>query len=567
MPGVQRFIDQRQQARPDSRRQSLGHLHKVPVPATKLQHTEQREPAQKPDKSAVTILSSSKQVAHHSELQSAQTSNDHGDGFDTDAEGLDDTTFTIAEYESKNQQGDEDCIGHGSHLPFRATDQSRRNEQNPVQLAPDDLAVDGDDESYDESGEGESDNEEAEEDDQYEESILPNVMQELNSPGYAQFRQQRTTFSKEAAFQQIEDSPPTRNFGFTNPAMTYVGNQSSRTTNPFQTRGHSAGDHSAGSGADTRGQDQRGAPPGKNQILSFIPQQQSNGPAKQPSNRNPPLTLLGTVTATCPITHHQSTALLESPLSKPQSRNAQVGTKLDDCTANVSIFLEGENNMMPPKIYAPNTGETVNLQKRLEAGMQPNANPEAMLVSNEFAGLGGDEFSAGEGHDLDETFEARSVASVENGKTRKRGRSIDYGLDELAGMNFNHLTAEPFHIGPQPKEVVLPPQIASGTLAEKLDYLVRLENHEAKVSQQRSFLASLPMGEYEECGDIMVERFSEFVKTFKHARQQRRRIAKEFEEEVAKREERVRGKIDAFEKDLSRLKTGGEDVVRKKLAL
>lgn len=102
---------------------------------------------------------------------------------------------------------------------------------------------------------------------------------------------------------------------------------------------------------------------------------------------------------------------------------------------------------------------------------------------------------------------------------------------------------------------------------EKLDYLVNLKDQVVKVSQERSFLASLPMDEYEECGDIMVERFSDFVKTFKTARQQRRKIAKEFEDEIAKREELVRDKINAFEKDLNRLKTGGEDVVRKKLVL
>jgi len=563
MPGVQRFIDQRQQAQPDSRRQASAHLHKVPVPATKLQYTERRPVASKPSNSLIANLPSTTQVPHQSGLQSVQTSTDHDDGFDTDAEGLDDTTVTSAGYDSKGHQGNEDSINHGSPLPCEATDEYRGDEQNFAQLGADDLTVDGDDESYEESGEGESDNQEEEGDGQYEDSILPNVMQELNSPGYARFRQQIMPFSNEAAFKQVMESPTLRNSGFTNFAMKNAGNQSSRPMNPSKPRGHCAGDNSEGSDADTQNQSQRGTPPGTKRMLPFISQQQSDGSVKRPSNPVPLSSLPRTVSVKSPFAQQPSAALFPPPLpqSQSQSHNAQVETKLDDGTVNGNILVRGEDNMMPPRMHPSDTGKTANLGKRFEAGMRPNINPEAMSGRNEFAGLGDDEFSAGEEQGL------WSAASEEHGKTRKRGRSMDYSLDELAGMEFNQLSAEAFHLNPQDKEEVLPPQLAGRTLVEKLDYLVKLEDHNAKVSQQMSFLSSLPMEEYDECGDIMVERFSEFVKTFKNARQQRRKIAKEFEEEVAKREAWVRGKIDAFEKDLNRLKRGGEDVVRKRLAL
>lgn len=565
MPSVQRFVDQRQQAQPDSRCQALAHLHKVPVPITKLQHTERRQLAPNHSNSFVSSFPSSKQVTHQSGDRLAQTSNDHGNGFDTDAEDFDDTTFTSAGYDIKDQQGNEDGISRGSRSPLRATTESRQYEQNIMQPAADDLAVDGDEGSYEESEEGDSDDEEGEDDDHYEKSIHPDVMQELNSLGYAQFRQESMSFSKDVAFEPDVESPSSRNFRSVVTATTKGRIQSPRAADASQPRGHNIGGESDNSHSVAQCQDRRRPAPEGKHTLSQIPQQQSRGPVKHPVQ---PLPLWGTVSIKQTMAQQQPTPLLQPPLSKLQSHDRQAEAKFNDGIANENILVVGENIMMSPRIYPINTSKTANLQKRLEAGMRSNINPKAMSVSNEIAGHGDGELSIGEEHGLGETFEEEgSVANEERGKTRKRSRSIDYSVGELAGMSFSRLSAEPFHLDPQVQKGVLLPQPAGGTLMEKLDYLVNLKDQVVKVSQERSFLASLPMDEYEECGDIMVERFSGFVKTFKTARQQRRKIAKEFEDEIAKREERVRDKINAFEKDLNRLKSGGEDVVRKKLAL
>ena len=60
----------------------------------------------------------------------------------------------------------------------------------------------------------------------------------------------------------------------------------------------------------------------------------------------------------------------------------------------------------------------------------------------------------------------------------------------------------------------------------------------------------------------MIRRFSDIMSKYTEARQQRRRAAKDIEEEVANREDCVRGKTTAVDKDLGRLKRGGEEVVR-----
>ena len=60
----------------------------------------------------------------------------------------------------------------------------------------------------------------------------------------------------------------------------------------------------------------------------------------------------------------------------------------------------------------------------------------------------------------------------------------------------------------------------------------------------------------------MVEQLAELVKRMKEARRTRRKIAEEFEAEVAAREEYVRGEAAAIDGDLGRLKKAGGDVIR-----
>ena len=154
-----------------------------------------------------------------------------------------------------------------------------------------------------------------------------------------------------------------------------------------------------------------------------------------------------------------------------------------------------------------------------------------------------------------------------NKTSEKRRRDLDYSLDDLAVMRFQQLNDEPFHTDPHAMDVDLPAHLACSTLEAKLDYLQSLKLYDGRNLQQQTFFNSLPIEEYEECGDIIVERFCHLVERFKTARRERRKAAKEFEEEVARREECVRESIHGFEKDFDRLKRSGEDVVKKRLAL
>lgn len=78
----------------------------------------------------------------------------------------------------------------------------------------------------------------------------------------------------------------------------------------------------------------------------------------------------------------------------------------------------------------------------------------------------------------------------------------------------------------------------------------------------KTLFASLTIDTYEECGDLLIERFSEIVRRLKEARQVKRKACRALEEEVALREGWVRRKRACVEGGLGRLRTTGMSVVR-----
>ncbi|KAI4188782.1 MAG: hypothetical protein LQ346_005237 [Caloplaca aetnensis] len=142
-------------------------------------------------------------------------------------------------------------------------------------------------------------------------------------------------------------------------------------------------------------------------------------------------------------------------------------------------------------------------------------------------------------------------------------QSLDYDVKTLSSMSYQDLAQEPFDTGPSPTELGDPTLRDESTLKEKLLHLHSLEKpREQLQSLRQGFFSSLPIEQYEECGDLMAEQFSQIILKFKQARQQKRSIAKEFEDEVTVRQEAVEKRKMAVTKDLARLKRAGQDVVQ-----
>ncbi|KAL8775356.1 MAG: hypothetical protein Q9209_000364 [Squamulea sp. 1 TL-2023] len=144
---------------------------------------------------------------------------------------------------------------------------------------------------------------------------------------------------------------------------------------------------------------------------------------------------------------------------------------------------------------------------------------------------------------------------------------LDYDIKTLKEMTFQQLADESFDSAPHPaKHENHKISVEDGaSLNEKLLYLHSLEGPRDQVqSQRQAFFSSLPIDQYEECGDLMTEAFSQIIVKFKNARQQKRGLAEEFEEEVAARQKLVERRKIAVAEDLDRLKRAGQDVVRGK---
>lgn len=142
--------------------------------------------------------------------------------------------------------------------------------------------------------------------------------------------------------------------------------------------------------------------------------------------------------------------------------------------------------------------------------------------------------------------------------SRKRGIDLDYNPTQLREMVYERLRHESF-------DQIKPVQgAADQTLSEKLQNLYDLKGSIDPHLKRTAFFSNLTIEQFEECGDHMVEKFSDIVTQYRVARQQKRMVARAFEEEIARREERIRTKLHVVEKDLGRLRKAGEDVVRGK---
>lgn len=150
-------------------------------------------------------------------------------------------------------------------------------------------------------------------------------------------------------------------------------------------------------------------------------------------------------------------------------------------------------------------------------------------------------------------------------RTRKRDMELDYDLAQLREMTYESLRREAFD--QSPRAMVKPggQPAADAGLPGKLQHMYDLKGDASGVlSQRRAVFTHMTIGQYEECGDLIMEKFNDIMSRIKTIRQQKRAAAMGFEEEVAKREERVRAKKDAVDQDLARLKKAGEDVVQGK---
>ena len=91
-----------------------------------------------------------------------------------------------------------------------------------------------------------------------------------------------------------------------------------------------------------------------------------------------------------------------------------------------------------------------------------------------------------------------------------------------------------------------------------VDYVIRDESPDF----QADFFQRISIEEFEQAGDIFVEKFAELMRKICMARRRKREVVEAFEREVEVREEAVRGRLVGMDGKFEEMRSGGEGVLR-----
>lgn len=97
---------------------------------------------------------------------------------------------------------------------------------------------------------------------------------------------------------------------------------------------------------------------------------------------------------------------------------------------------------------------------------------------------------------------------------------------------------------------------ANGTLEERLEHYRR-----KGTMDQHDFFTRVTVEEWEEAGDWFLMQFAAVMGRMRQARREKRAIVQRFEEDIAAREEAVRGKMEGIAQTLEDLKQEGQTMM------
>lgn len=504
---VQDYVNQKHQGQESARRQALGDMYRVPVPATPLCRSKSVSSIKR------EIGTHTTKLLHQIAVLPGQATSLHGGGFDTDAEGFDDATIT------SNQSSRRDhCESH------RST--SNQNEgiethnechipgyQSLDPLDAEHLQVEDEEEEMEEDGFEESGEEESGDD----HSVRAHVMkelQEMQSAGFSQFRQLEIPPERAALLKALASPSSTNDLG-----LRHDSEDHRRTINPLSSKLVTGG----------------------REFEDF----------SYPANRQSPHRTASEATSFDAEDSRQST--LEQPaksLRKPTKRRV----------AQVQRQTTHQQQLDSPQTISSGAlGRPRQEEREAFDGMESPIRKYGIASSLQPDNPGVRDFINTE----QQTSDAASQIGARRAQTRKHVIDLDHGLDRLSVMTFQQLSDEPFDPAPGEARAALPQELTSGSLSDKVDYVFESRKSRNSELEQGKFFSSLTIEQYEECGDMIVERFGHILSTLKAARQQRRQLAKTFEDELANREQRIEGKKVTVERDLSRLKRAGQGLVKR----
>lgn len=143
--------------------------------------------------------------------------------------------------------------------------------------------------------------------------------------------------------------------------------------------------------------------------------------------------------------------------------------------------------------------------------------------------------------------------------TKKRSFELDYDDSALAAMKYSELKNQDFDYDPAKAESHSAQRTAQGTLPEKLDHFLHKDPN-----AQSAFFTSMPVRDWDDSGDWFLERFGDIMHHLIDNRKNKRKLAEDFENEIAERETAVRTKMHGIDHTLSDLRNEGEGLMKGK---
>lgn len=133
----------------------------------------------------------------------------------------------------------------------------------------------------------------------------------------------------------------------------------------------------------------------------------------------------------------------------------------------------------------------------------------------------------------------------------------DYEPAKLFAMSYEDLKSETFDQNPRADPQVLGDEILQKGLNERLEFVQKNLDPE----KQSKFFSSLSTDEWEEAGDWFLGKFQKIIQGTKAARQNKRKLAQEFEEEVENRYKHISKRQEKLGAAMDKMKQQGEGLV------
>lgn len=147
--------------------------------------------------------------------------------------------------------------------------------------------------------------------------------------------------------------------------------------------------------------------------------------------------------------------------------------------------------------------------------------------------------------------------------TRKARFELDYNPQTLKSMSYADLDNEPFENDPRAAAATAPPPVNEYgvplSLQQRLGNMSLMREEDIK-----AMFAAQKDQEWEDTGTWFMEQFGDKMRRLMDSRQERRKIALQYEMEIKKRQARVEAKTGDVDEELRYLKNGGKDLMDKR---